>query len=628
MKKLLCLLLVFCGVLAFVPNASAAGFSGYTLTNYEVDAVLHENNTVTQTEYITADFLVPKHGIFRVFPEMVYVEKQTADGLKTMSYKVKLRDVSVQGGDAEVYLEDEMYTIRIGSEDTVLTGLQNYVISFTYDIGDDRIDDYDELFYAVNGSDWDAEIENFSFNFTFEKPLSAKSVQDFQLFSGTYGSIGNVGDIAYEVTENGVSGHSTHTLAPYTAVSLYTRMDEGYFTNERSVSTLPALIVFGVLAVAALFVLFKALMAHRQKPVQTVEFYPPNDIPSAEVGYFIDGTADDKDLLSLIIWFAGKGYLEIHGNEKAMSLTRLKPLNADAPAYLKTIFQALFSNGETCDLQNLNEKFYEKLTRAKTELGEQFTGDRALYKPNGHVLSVLLPLLCIALWGVGTVLSGCFIDSGVMFFTIISAVLLFLITVLALCADGRRTFSTGAGKFGWSILLAVLSVVSLFFAVLASEYVLIPMWIPLVTFLPTLACCLLAPRFVQDTPYRVETAGKLLGLRNFIEQAELPRLQMLVNENPSYFYDVLPYAYVFGLSDKWAKQFESLALPPPGWYYGNNLDVFDILWFNSMMNHSFNSSLTHLHTVTSTSGGHGGASFGGGGGFSGGGFGGGGGGSW
>ncbi|MEG1271075.1 MAG: hypothetical protein RSD54_07120 [Ruthenibacterium sp.] len=58
------------------------------------------------------------------------------------------------------------------------------------------------------------------------------------------------------------------------------------------------------------------------------------------------------------------------------------------------------------------------------------------------------------------------------------------------------------------------------------------------------------------------------------------------------------------------------------------MDVFDILWFNSMMNHSFNSSLTHLHTVTSTSGGHGGASFGGGGGFSGGGFGGGGGGSW
>ncbi|MEF9970017.1 MAG: DUF2207 domain-containing protein, partial [Ruthenibacterium sp.] len=162
MKKLLCLLLVFCGVLAFVPNASAAGFSGYTLTNYEVDAVLHENNTVTQTEYITADFLVPKHGIFRVFPEMVYVEKQTADGLKTMSYKVKLRDVSVQGGDAKVYLEDEMYTIRIGSEDTMLTGVQNYVISYTYDIGDDRVEAYDELFYSVNGSDWDAEIDNFS----------------------------------------------------------------------------------------------------------------------------------------------------------------------------------------------------------------------------------------------------------------------------------------------------------------------------------------------------------------------------------------------------------------------------------------------------------------------------------
>ncbi|MEG2165727.1 MAG: DUF2207 domain-containing protein [Ruthenibacterium sp.] len=628
MKKLLCLLLVFCGVLAFMPSASAAGFSGYTLTNYEVDAVLHENNTITQTERITADFHVPKHGMFRIFPQMVYVEKETKNGLKTMPYKVKLRDVSVQGSDAKVYLEDEKYTIRIGNEDALLTGVHNYVISYTYDIGDDRINTYDELFYAVNGSDWNAEIDNFSFEMTFEKPLSAKSVQDFKLHSGTYGTTGNMADIAYEVTENGVRGHSTHTLAPYTAVSLYTRMDEGYFTNERSVSTMPALIILGVLAVVALLILLKALLAHRQRPVQTVEFYPPNDIPSAEVGYFIDGTADDKDLLSLIIWFAGKGYLEIHGTEKAMSLTRLKPLPADAPDYLKTMFDALFSNGDTCALQKLNVQFYEKFTRAKAELTAQFTGKRALYQTSGNVQAILLPLLCTILWCVGTVLSGGFIDSGSVIFTILSGVLLFLITILALCADVRRTFSSKSGKVGWTILLALLSVISLFFAGLASQSVLIAAWIPLATFVPTLACCLLAPRFVQDTPYRVTTAGKLLGLRNFIEQAELPRLKMLVNENPSYFYDVLPYAYVFGLSDKWAKQFESLALPPPGWYYGSNLDVFDILWFNHMMNRSFDSSLNQLHTSTATSGGHGGASFGGGGGFSGGGFGGGGGGSW
>lgn len=628
MKKLLCLLLVFCSVMAFVPSASAAGFSGYTITNYQIDAVLHADNTVTQTEYITADFFAPKHGIFRVFPQLVYVEKETADGLKVMTYKVKLRDVSVQGGDAAVYLEDETYTIRIGDEDTVLTGLQNYTIHYTYDIGDDRIADYDELFYSVNGSDWDTEIENFNFKLTFEKPLPTESVQNFALHSGSYGNTGNMGDIAYEVTENSVIGHSTHALAPYTGVSLYTRMPEGYFTNERTVSTFPALICFGIFAVVALFVLIKILTSHREKPVQTVEFYPPNDIPSAEVGYFIDGASDDKDLLSLIIWFAGKGYLTIQGEEKAMSLTLIKPLPADAPDYLKTMFNALFSHGDTCDLQSLDAKFYEKFTRAKTELATQFTGERALSKPGGNAASILLPMLCVLLWGTATFLAGCFIDPASLIFTIISGVLLFMIVIIGLCADVRRTFSSTAGKLGWTVLLVILSALSLLFAVFAAQSTLIPVWIVLAGFALTLLCCLLAPRLVQDTAYRIETAGKLLGLRNFIEQAELPRLKLLVNENPSYFYDVLPYAYVFGLSSQWAQQFESLALPPPNWYYGNQMDVFDILWFNSMMNHSFNSSLAQLHTVAATSGGHGGASFGGGGGFSGGGFGGGGGGSW
>ncbi len=42
---------------------------------------------------------------------------------------------------------------------------------------------------------------------------------------------------------------------------------------------------------------------------------------------------------------------------------------------------------------------------------------------------------------------------------------------------------------------------------------------------------------------------KLSGFRTFIE-VKLDRLNELVDENPAYFYDVLPYAYVFKLTDK------------------------------------------------------------------------------
>lgn len=63
MKKLICLLaaaalLVCCALPAFA-EASGVSRADYTITAYSVDATLHENNTVTQTERITVDFAVP-----------------------------------------------------------------------------------------------------------------------------------------------------------------------------------------------------------------------------------------------------------------------------------------------------------------------------------------------------------------------------------------------------------------------------------------------------------------------------------------------------------------------------------------------------------------------------------------
>lgn len=63
-KKLLCLVLALCvGALLCLP--CMARDDGYVITDYKVDAVLHENNTVTQTETISVNFLEYRHGIFR-----------------------------------------------------------------------------------------------------------------------------------------------------------------------------------------------------------------------------------------------------------------------------------------------------------------------------------------------------------------------------------------------------------------------------------------------------------------------------------------------------------------------------------------------------------------------------------
>lgn len=113
--------------------------------------------------------------------------------------------------------------------------------------------------------------------------------------------------------------------------------------------------------------------------------------------------------------------------------------------------------------------------------------------------------------------------------------------------------------------------------------------------------------------------------------AEIDKLNMLVEENPNYFYNILPYAYVMGLTDKWAKNFEKISVVQPSWYHsrGGGFDIFDVWMFSRMMNNCSHSFENNIHIPTGGDSGSGGGGFSaGGGGFSGGGFGGGGGGSW
>lgn len=118
--------------------------------------------------------------------------------------------------------------------------------------------------------------------------------------------------------------------------------------------------------------------------------------------------------------------------------------------------------------------------------------------------------------------------------------------------------------------------------------------------------------------------GRVLGFKDYIQKAETDRLKMLVEENPDYFYNVLPYAYVLGLSDKWINKFKTISVPPPIW--GSDMSGLYMGSFLMYANSRSVSGLGEYQASISDSSDSG--VFGGGGGFSGGGFGGGGGGSW
>ena len=129
----------------------------------------------------------------------------------------------------------------------------------------------------------------------------------------------------------------------------------------------------------------------------------------------------------------------------------------------------------------------------------------------------------------------------------------------------------------------------------------------------------------KRTPYGNDMLGKIRGFKKFLETAEKQKLEAMVMENPTYFYDILPFTYVLDVSDKWIKKFESISLQAPSWYDSPN--AFDMVSFGSFMNSTMESAESVMSSNPSSSSSSGGSGSSGGG-SSGGGSGGGGGGSW
>ena len=97
---------------------------------------------------------------------------------------------------------------------------------------------------------------------------------------------------------------------------------------------------------------------------------------------------------------------------------------------------------------------------------------------------------------------------------------------------------------------------------------------------------------------------------------------MLLKENESYFYDVLPFAIALGLEDEWARDFEGIELASPGWYGDSTGAAWSSVWIAqavgsdmvTSMSDSVASSISAAQAASTASGAGAGGGGGGGGG--------------
>lgn len=538
--------------------------------------------------------------------------------------------------------ENGSTVFRFGDEDkTVREGIYKFEYLLTPKF---QQKSYDNIYYNIFPTQWQNQIPAGS-RFTIQFPKKF-DMDRLKFYCGEYGSTKDAGDILTLVKDEEnltVTGTLKQSLPLGSGLTCFAGMKEGYFSKSQQISgiprmiLIPSVIIFGI--VLCLFLLF----GRDEKIIPSIQYQPPEGLDSAGVGYIIDGKVHEKELLSLIIYWADRGYLKIEEKEGKLIFHKISDLEKTAPGYQRIMFDNLFDGKDQVKIEDLKYKYADTLKVAKSKLIRYFGREKqfSIYTSGSKAareISMGLSALPLGLFMVVTSVYSYtgitrIIVQAVLWMLLLGGMILFTVAVdswYARSRDSRRLWVF------WGLALSFLSAAaytgSYIVRVINGE-IFSYIWVLAAVLVMTGGMILMTGFMKKRTHQCIEWMGYLAGLRDFIETAELDRMKVLAEDQPQMFYHIMPYAYVFGLSDVFAEKLKDLGLSAPDWYETDRqFTFFDYYIFNRCLMGSMDQVTSTLSVpeppkTSSGSGSFGGGSFGGGG-FSGGGFGGGGGGSW
>ena len=343
-----------------------------------------------------------------------------------------------------------------------------------------------------------------------------------------------------------------------------------------------------IIALSIMFVLIAFYLwlkyGKDDKVVETIEFYPPKGFNSAEIGYMYKGYVDDSTIISLLIYLANKGYLKIEQtkkqdsfNNKGFRFVKLKEYDGDNENE-RMFFDGLFENGRFLATEKLlYNRFYRTLDEIKNNIDTK-ENENKIFDLKASKFRKLFKIMII------------------LVFIVITTI---IIKPIIEYSGGQNLFELfftlffqGIGMYLWltSEMGKVPRFLKIFRFISGLLFVGIPMFkivLPalynnpmyLKSYIIGIICIIVLLLFTNIMPKRTkygnEMLGKIRGFKRFLETAEKNQLEKLVERNPEYFYNMIPYTYALDVSKIWMEQFETIAFKEPDWYEANeNFSTF------------------------------------------------------
>ena len=484
--------------------------SEFEIVNYDVVMDVDRNNRVDVTENIVVN--IPGNnfnGIYKSVPK--WLKYYDSDG-KDIKKKIVITNLRASGEKFVINETSDSIGIKIGSARTTInSGLHTYQIMYRYNMGKDTNKDFDELVFNVFDNYDNTKIDNMSITINMPNNIDDNTVNFFKDKEKINSNID------YSINGNTlVARLSSYQLDD--SVTLNMKLPDGYFVGGVSNYGIICFIICIALVVLSIysFCSWSKYGKDFNKYSQTVEFYPPEDLDAAQVGFIYGEKSITILTTALIIGLASKGYISIeeigknkykivktgNNNSKKMSITE------------QIVYQDLFKNGNNENVISEDPSFAGVFAKVNTCL-ENVMDKKINDKESRNKMYLTFTLLFIGI--VAWIGSYLYIRDLNPAYNIV-----YTLSFAAIFISG-------------------------FFAIITN----------------------------RKTSYGEMISSKVLGFRNYLNTAEKNQLEKLVEDDPNYFYNILPYTYVLNISKKWIDTFGKKNMPNIDLsaleYYENNL---------------------------------------------------------
>jgi hypothetical protein len=351
-------------------------------------------------------------------------------------------------------------------------------------------------------------------------------------------------------------------------------------TPVKNANSFILMAIFGLAALAGivLFILF----GKDKKVYPTAEKSPPADITSVEASFILDGQIKAEDIPSLLIFWANKGYLSINNICEAgtdeLEFEKLKNADANMKPYEKLIFDKLFNGRSIVPLADFKGAFNIDLRKIKIEPADSISAPSTRFFTKA---STVTAIICGLMAGLCTGVMPIFTAVTQNLSTLAGILLAILAFIVTICFCILLKSSVNKTVFGQKfstytiIFIVALLIMAGFSGFTAAA---------LISSASAGVCGIVAALSKKHTSRGSELLGKLLGLKQFITTVDKDKIDQLTAENPTLFYDLLPFAFALGVADKWAMQFENTAVAKPSWFNSSTHGLFNPLYFTNLIN--------------------------------------------